>query len=184
VLIASHIATGLQTIVARNVRPTETAVVSVTQIHAGEAYNVIPEQAVMRGTVRAFSSDVLKLIETNMRRIAMGIAQAFGAEAKLDFRVVFLPLVNDTAETRFIGDAAAALVGEENVNRSGRVSMASEDFSFMLKEVPGAYIQIGNGDGAGGCEVHNPGYDFNDAILPLGASLFALLAERKLAAAV
>ena len=183
VLVASHIATGLQTIVARNVRPTETAVVSVTQIHAGEAYNVIPEQAVMRGTVRAFSSNVLKLIETNIRRIAMGIAEAFGAEAKLDFRVVFLPLVNDAAETGFIADAAAVLVGEENVNRDGHVSMASEDFSFMLKEVPGAYIQIGNGDGAGGCEVHNPGYDFNDAILPLGASLFALLVERKLASA-
>ena len=183
VLVASHIATGLQTIVARNVRPIETAVVSVTQIHAGEAYNVIPEQAMMRGTVRAFSTEVLTLIETNMRRIAAGIAEAFGAEATLDFRVVFLPLVNDAAETGFIADAAAALVGEENVNRNGHLVMASEDFSFMLKEVPGAYIQIGNGAGAGGCEVHNPGYDFNDAILPLGASLFALLAERKLAAA-
>jgi metal-dependent amidase/aminoacylase/carboxypeptidase family protein len=136
----------------------------------------------MRGTVRAFSTEVLTLIETNMRRIAAGIAEAFGAEATLDFRVVFLPLVNDAAETGFIADAAAALVGEENVNRNGHLVMASEDFSFMLKEVPGAYIQIGNGAGAGGCEVHNPGYDFNDAILPLGASLFALLAERKLAA--
>ncbi len=181
VLVASHITTALQTIVARNVKPIETAVVSVTQIHAGDAYNVIPEQAVLRGTVRAFSNEILALIETNMRRIATGVAQAFGASAALDFRIVFLPLVNDAAETAFIADTAAELVGAENVNRAGNLVMASEDFSFMLNTCPGAYIQIGNGDGVGGCEVHNPGYDFNDAILPLGASLYALLAERKLA---
>ncbi len=181
VLVASHITTALQSIVARNVKPIETAVVSVTQIHAGDAYNVIPEQAVMRGTVRAFSNAVLALIETNIRRIASGVAEAFGASAALDFRIVFLPLVNNAAETGFIAETAAQLVGEENVNRSGNLVMASEDFSFMLEACPGAYIQIGNGDHAGGCEVHNPGYDFNDAILPLGASLYALLAERKLA---
>jgi amidohydrolase len=183
VLVASHITTALQTIVSRNVKPTDTAVLSVTQIHAGDAYNVIPQQAVMRGTVRAFSNETLALIETNMRRIASGVAEAFGATAALDFRIVFLPLVNDTVETAFIADTAALLVGEDNVNRNGGLTMASEDFSFMLNTRPGAYIQIGNGDGTGGCEVHNPGYDFNDEILPLGASLFAMLVERKLAAA-
>jgi hippurate hydrolase len=181
VITASHITTALQTIVSRNVKPIDTAVLSVTQIHAGDAYNVIPQSAVLRGTVRAFSTETLTLLEKNMRRIAAGVAEGFGATATLDFRVVFLPLVNDAAETRFICDTAAMLVGDENVNRNGHLVMASEDFSFMLNQRPGAYIQIGNGDGEGGCEVHNPGYDFNDAILPLGASLFAVLVERKLA---
>jgi len=183
VIVASHITTAMQTIVSRNVRPIDTAVVSVTQIHAGDAYNVIPQQAFIRGTVRAFSNEILEMIETNMRRIATGVAAAFGATAALDFRIVFLPLVNDATETAFIADTAAALVGEENVNRNNNLVMASEDFSFMLEACPGAYIQIGNGDGVGGCEVHNPGYDFNDAILPLGASLYARLAEKKLATA-
>jgi amidohydrolase len=180
VIMASHITTALQTVVSRNVRPLDTAVLSVTQIHTGDAYNVIPEQAFIRGTVRAFSSDTMMLIEQNMARIASGVAGGFGGTAELDFRLIYPPLVNDAAETEFIADAAAELVGDDNVNRNGNLVMASEDFSYMLDRRPGAYIQIGNGDVAGGCEVHNPGYDFNDAALPLGASLFARLAERKL----
>jgi hippurate hydrolase len=180
VIIASHITTALQSIVSRNVRPLDTAVLSVTQIHAGDAYNVIPEQAFIRGTARAFSPETLRLIERNMGHIATGVASGFGATAELDFRVIFPPLVNDAAESEFIAETAAALVGADNVNRDGNLVMASEDFSYMLERRPGAYIQIGNGDGTG-CEVHNPGYDFNDAALPLGASLFARLAERKLA---
>ncbi|MBV8738677.1 MAG: amidohydrolase [Alphaproteobacteria bacterium] len=181
VITASHIAIALQTIVSRNVRPIDTAVVSVTQVHAGEAYNVIPERAVMRGTVRCFSRETMTMIEHNMRRIATGVAGGFGATAELDFRPIFPPLVNDETEARFIADVAAELVGEDNINRAGGLVMASEDFSYMLEQRPGAYIQIGNGEGEGGCEVHNPGYDFNDAALPLGASLFARLAEKKLA---
>ena len=181
IVVACHIATALQTIVARNVAPVDTSVVSVTQIHAGEAYNVIPPEAVLRGTARAFATTTFDLIENNMRRIAEGVASAFGATAEVDFRRNFLPLVNDAQETRFIADVAAELVGPEAVNREGGLVMASEDFSAMLAECPGAYIQIGNGDRPGGCEVHNPGYDFNDAILPLGASLFARLVERRLA---
>jgi amidohydrolase len=180
VIVASHITTALQTVVSRNVRPLDTAVLSVTQIHAGDAYNVIPEQAFMRGTARAFSPETLALIEQNMGRIASGVASGFGATTELDFRVIFPPLVNDATETEFIAEVAADLVGEGNVNRDGNLMMASEDFSYMLNCRPGAYIQIGNGDGHGGCEVHNPGYDFNDAALPFGASLFARLAERKL----
>ena len=183
VVTASHIAIALQTIVSRNVRPVDTAVVSVTQIHTGEAYNVIPERAVIGGTARCFSKETMALIERNMRRIASGVAGGFGATAELDFRVIFPPLVNDATEAGFIADVAADLVGADNVNREGGLVMASEDFSYMLERRPGAYIQIGNGDGIGGCEVHNPGYDFNDAALPLGASLFARLAERKLARA-
>jgi amidohydrolase len=181
VIVASHITTALQTIVSRNVRPIDTAVLSITQIHAGDAYNVIPERAFIRGTARAFEPRILGLIEQNMGRIAHGVASGFGATAEVDFRTLFPPLVNDAAEAEFIADTAAELVGAENVNRNGNLVMASEDFSFMLDRRPGAYIQIGNGDGLGGCEVHNPGYDFNDEALPFGASLFARLAERKLA---
>jgi amidohydrolase len=181
VVTASYIVTALQTIVSRNVRPIDTAVLSVTQIHAGEAYNVIPQHAVIRGTARAFTPETLKLLEHNMERIAASVAIGFGATAELDFRVMFPPLVNDSDQTTFIAGVAAEIVGEANVNRNANPVMASEDFSFMLNERPGAYIQIGNGDGEGGCEVHNPGYDFNDQVLPLGASLFARLVERKLA---
>ncbi len=181
VVVAAHVTTALQTIVSRNVRPIDTAVLSVTQIHAGDAYNVIPERAVIRGTVRAFSNDTMKMIEANMARVAMGVAQGLGATATLDFRYLFLPLFNDATETEFIADTAAEIVGSENVNRASNLVMASEDFSYMLAECPGAYIQIGNGDRPGGCEVHNPGYDFNDEILPLGASLFAKLVEKRLA---
>ena len=180
VLVASHIVTALQSIVARNVRPSDTAVLSCTQIHGGDAYNVIPQQAVIRGTARAFSTDTLKLIETNMRRVAENVAAGFGATAELDFRLIFLPTVNDPGQTDFIADTAAELVGEENVDRNGPLIMASEDFSYMLNAVPGAYMMIGNGDGVGGCAVHNPSYDFNDEILPLGAGLFVRLVERKL----
>ena len=180
VVVGSQIAAALQTIVSRNVRPVETAVVSVTQFHAGHAYNVIPDKAVLGGTVRCFSDAVMSLIETNMRRIVESIAAAFGAQAELDFRVIFPVLMNHANETRFILDCAAELVGEDNVNRSMTPTMASEDFAYMLRAVPGAYIQIGNGDGDGACEVHNPGYDFNDAALPFGASLFVKLVEKRL----
>ena len=181
VVTASHITAAMQTIVSRNVRPVDTAVVSVTRFQAGDAYNVIPERAVIGGTVRAFNDETLALIERNMGRIASGVAAGFGATAELDFRIVALPLVNDPSEAAFIADAATELVGADNVDRNSALVMASEDFSYMLKRSPGAYIRIGNGDEPGACQVHNPGYDFNDATLPLGASLFARLAERKLA---
>jgi amidohydrolase len=181
VVTASHIAAAIQTIVSRNVRPVDTAVVSVTRFQAGDAYNVIPERAVIGGTVRAFNDETLALIERNMGRIASGVAAGFGAIAELDFRIVALPLINDAGEAAFIADSATELVGADNVDCNSTLVMASEDFSYMLKRSPGAYIRIGNGDEPGACQVHNPGYDFNDAILPLGASLFARLAERKLA---
>ena len=181
VLVASHITTALQSIVARNVRPQDTVVASVTQIHAGDAYNVIPERAVLRGTVRCFSNAAMKLVEDRMRGIAEGVAVGFGATASLDFRALFPPLINQPDETDFIADCAAEIVGNDNVDRHCPLVMASEDFSHMLEQVPGAYIRIGNGDGEGSCMVHNPGYDFNDLALPFGASLFVRLAERKLA---
>src|SRR5258708_4526902 len=128
--------------------------------------------AVMRGTARAFSNETMALMEANMRRIASGVASGFGASAELDFRIIFLPLVNDAAETAFIADTAAELVGEENVNRNGGLVMASQDFSFMLARRPGAYIQIGQGEKGGGCPVHTPIYDFHDETFPLCARPF------------
>jgi hippurate hydrolase len=180
VVAAAQITTALQTIVSRNVRPLDTAVVSVTRIQGGDAYNVIPEVASLGGTIRCFSDATMKLMEERMRAIAEGIAAGFGAKAELDFRVLFPPLVNYDDEAQFIADCAADVVGEANVNRASNPVMASEDFAIMLKTVPGAYIQIGNGDGEGACEVHNPGYDFNDGALPFGASLFVRLVEKRL----
>jgi amidohydrolase len=180
VIAAAQIAAALQTIVSRNVRPLDTAVVSVTRIRGGDAYNVIPETATLGGTMRCFSDTTMKLIENRMRGIAEGVAAGFGAKAELDFRLLFPPLVNHADETQFIADCAAELVGEANVNRNSNPLMASEDFAIMLNAVPGAYIQIGNGEGEGACEVHNPGYDFNDGALPFGASLFARLVEKRL----
>jgi hippurate hydrolase len=181
VMVAVQIASALQTIVSRNVPPVETAVVSVTQIHAGDAYNVIPQTATLSGTARAFSDELMQLIGANMRRIAEGVAQALGARAELDYRVNFAPVVNDAEQAEFAAAVCSELVGTTNVVRDPPLIMASEDFSFMLNRVPGCYINIGNGDGEGACEVHNPSYDFNDAALPLGAAFFARAVERMLA---
>ncbi len=181
VVVAAQITTALQTIVARNVRPVDTAVISVTQIHGGDAYNVIPQTARLGGTVRAFSTDVLDLIERNMKRTAKGVAEGLGAKASVDFRSTFAPTVNDASEAEYAATICNELVGAENVERNPPLIMASEDFSYMLQEVPGCYLNIGNGEGEGGCEVHNPAYDFNDTALPLGASFFAHLVERRLA---
>jgi len=181
-LAAAQIAVSLQSIVARNIAPVETAVLSVTRLHAGDAYNVIPQTATLGGTVRAFSRDVMRGVESAMRRVATNTAAAFGASADVDFRELFAPTVNDPAEAEFAARICSELVGAENVDRQPPLIMASEDFSFMLERVPGCYLNIGNGDGAGGCEVHNPGYDFNDAALPLGAAFYARLVETRLAA--
>ena len=180
VMVAAHIAIALQTIVSRNAPPVETAVLSVTKIHGGDAYNVIPQTAQLAGTVRAFSREVMALIEASMKRIVKGVAEAFGATAEMDFRFLFAPTVNDAREAEFAAGICAGLVGTHNVDRNPPLIMASEDFSFMLEQVPGCYINIGNGEGEGGCEVHNPAYDFNDAALPLGASFFAQLVEARL----
>jgi len=181
VMAAVHIATLLQTVVSRNVRPVETAVLSITQIHAGDAYNVIPQTARLSGTVRAFSTDVMDLVRTRMQQIADGVAAATGATATLDFRANFAPTINDPAQAEVAAAVCTELVGADRVDRDPPLIMASEDFSFMLNRVPGCYVNIGNGEGEGGCEVHNPGYDFNDRALPYGAAFFVRLIERQLA---
>jgi len=180
VVVASQITLALQTIVSRNMPPFDPAVVSVTRIEAGDAYNVIPARCMLRGTARGFTDETMRLIGARMARLAASIAEGFGATATTDYRVIYPPLVNDAGEARFLGDVAAALVGEDNVARDGRRLMASEDFSYMLNARPGAFLYIGNGEGEGSCEVHNPNYDFNDGVLPLGASLWVTLVETRL----
>ncbi len=177
VLAAAAIATGMQSIVARNIKPTDTAVVSITCLNAGAAYNVIPDTAVLRGTARAFKRETMQVIENTMKRLSTSIAAGFGATADVDFRFLFAPLVNDMEKSMEFADAAAALVGEGNVNRHGNAVMGSEDFSFMLEQCPGAYILVGNGDSA---PVHNALYNFNDDAIPHGAGAYATLVEMKL----
>ncbi len=162
---------------ARNISAREVAVLSVTRILSGDAYNVIPQTATMGGTVRTMKRETMVLVEQGMRRIASGVASGFGATAEVDFRLIFAPLVNHEAEFQAIADAAAELVGDANVNRQQAPAQASEDFAFMLEQVPGAYINLGNGDSA---SVHNHLYNFNDEAIPFGSALYARLVERQL----
>jgi hippurate hydrolase len=178
VLAASQIVTALQSVVARNVSPFDMAILSVTKFHAGDAYNVIPECAVLGGTVRAMRRETMQLVERALRRVVDGAATGLGATAEVDFRLIFAPLVNDVGAARELADAAAELVGEDKVDRKKPPAPASEDFSFMLEKVPGAMINLGNGESS--APVHNHRYDFNDEIIPLGAALFARIVERKL----
>jgi amidohydrolase len=178
VLVASHITTALQSIVARNVSPLQTAVVSVTKIIGGNAYNVIPETATLSGTARAFNAETMAMLETNLKRIARGVADGFGATADIDYRLIFAPTINAPRETAAAADAAAALVGDSNIDRAFEPSMGSEDFSFMMEKVPGAYIMLGNGNSA---ELHNPAYNFNDEATPYGAALYATVVEQQAA---
>jgi hippurate hydrolase len=153
-------------------------VLSVTKIDGGDAYNVIPERARMGGTVRAMKRETLGLIEAGLKRVCAGVAEALGAKADVDYRLVFAPLVNAAEPTRAIADAAAELVGDAQVDRNKGPAAASGDFAFMLEKVPGAYINLGNGEAS--AQVHNDRYDFNDEAIPYGAAVFARLVERTL----
>jgi len=177
VVIAAETVTALQSVVSRNVRPTDTAVVSVTQINAGDAYNVIPGTAHLAGTVRTFSVQVMQRIEERVQQLVEGIASAHGATARIDFRTIFHPVVNDADAALIAGDVCSELVGEANVMRELAPGTGSEDFSFMLEEVPGCYLLLGNSDEDHTRPVHNPGYDFNDRAAVYGASFFARVAE-------
>ncbi len=181
VVCGAQIVAAFQSIVARNVAPMDTAVVSVTGFTAGTAYNVIPERVALRGTIRAFRTETMRMVEDRMRALATSIAGGFGATAECRFREVTVPVVNDPAATDMIAGAAEAMVGEAHVDRHRTPAMGSEDFAYMLAERPGAYILVGNGEGeAGGCEVHNSHYDFNDAAIPYGGGALAAVVEREL----
>jgi len=168
VVVGSQVVQALQTIVSRQANPVDPAVITVTQFHAGDAINVIPGVAVLRGTSRAFRPAVQDLIEDGIRRACAGIAAAHGAQITVRYERHYPPTINTPSEA----------AGAENVHTGLPPTMGAEDFAFMLQVKPGAYAWIGNGPGEGGCMLHNAGYDFNDAILPLGATYWSRLAER------
>lgn len=177
IVAGSHLVQALQTIVSRNAAPVDGAVVTVTQIHGGDAWNVIPDEVVLRGTARAFRPEVRDLIEAGIARIAEGVAATFGARATVRYERRYPPTVNTSAEAAFAAEVMRGLVGPERVFTDLPPTMGAEDFAYMLQARPGAYAWIGNGPGEGGCMLHNPRYDFNDEILPLGASYWVRLAQ-------
>ena len=182
---ACQIVQAFHTIISRNRPPLEGAVISVTMIRAGEATNVIPESCELRGTVRTFTIELLDMIEERMRRITKATCEAFATSCEFEFRRNYPPTVNHARETAFTRELLGELVGAENVAEF-EPTMGAEDFSYFLQEKPGCYFVIGNGDGThrsaghggGPCMLHNPTYDFNDELIPLGGSMWVRLAER------
>ena len=187
--VACQIVQAFQTIISRNKKPVEAGVISVTMIHADEATNVVPDAATLEGTVRTFTVETLDMIETRMEEVARHTAAAFGATCEFEFRRNYPPTVNHPAETDFARRVMGSVVGEANV-LAQEPTMGAEDFAYMLQAKPGCYCFIGNGDGAhreaghgiGPCNLHNPNYDFNDELIPLGATYWVRLAEAWLAA--
>ena len=185
---ACQMVQGFQTIISRNKRPIDTGVISVTMIHTGEATNVIPDRCVIEGTVRTFTTDVLDLIERRMKTMAEATAAAFECGCQFEFMRNYPPTVNHAAETDFARRVLGEVVGPANV-LDFEPTMGAEDFSYFLLEKPGCYFLIGNGDGShrigghglGPCMLHNPSYDFNDDLIPLGATYWVRLAEAWLA---
>jgi hippurate hydrolase len=188
VMLAVQIAQGWQTIISREKSPLDTAVLSITQIHAGSATNVIPDEAVMIGTVRTFTTPVLDLIQQRMEEIATHTAAAHRATVDFTFKRNYPPLVNHAEQTALAVQAMQAVAGAERVDANVEPTMGAEDFAFMLQAKPGCYVFIGNGEGShrdgghglGPCQLHNASYDFNDNLLPIGASYWVRLAEMSL----
>lgn len=190
IMVAVQIAQSWQTIISRNKNPIDAGVLSITQIHSGSATNIIPNTASLIGTVRTFTLPTLDLIESRMREIAEHTAAAFGATLEFRFNRNYPPLINHDPETQFAVSVMEEVVGKDRVNSDVEPTMGAEDFAFMLLEKPGCYAFIGNGDGEhrmqghglGPCNLHNPSYDFNDDLLPIGATYWVRLAERFLSA--
>ncbi|MDR2164742.1 MAG: amidohydrolase [Zoogloeaceae bacterium] len=180
IVAGSSLVGALQTIVARTLHPAEAAVVSVTQFHAGSAWNILPETAHIQGTIRTFKPEVQAEIEQAILRLARGVAAAYDATAEVSFLHCYPPTINTPAETAVCQEAARDVLGAENVDDQALPSMAAEDFAFMLREKPGCYVWLGNGSSAGECALHNPRYDFNDDILPVGMRYWVRLVERLL----
>ena len=185
VLVACQVVQAFQSIVTRNKRPIDAAVISVTTIRAGEAVNVIPDSCLLRGTVRTFSVEVLDMIEQRMRRIAENTCEAFGARCEFNFARKYPPTVNHERESVFVREALRAVVGPERV-REFEPTMGAEDFSFYLLEQAGCYFLIGNGDGAhrisghgpGSCTLHSPSYDFNDELIAIGGAAWVGIVDQ------
>ncbi|WP_321844716.1 M20 aminoacylase family protein [Paraburkholderia bannensis] len=184
-----QIANGLQSIITRNKKPLDTAVLSITQIHAGDAVNVVPNTAWLAGTVRTFTTETLDLIEARLRKIAESTAEAYECSVEVSFLRNYPPTVNSSAEAQFAAEVMRDVVGADRVDDHVEPTMGAEDFSFMLLEKPGCYAFLGNGDGghrdaghgAGPCMLHNASYDFNDQLLPVGSSYWVQLATKFLA---
>ena len=188
VFAAGQMLSALQGIITRNKRPIDAAVLSITQFHAGDASNIIPDSAWIGGTVRTFTHEVLDLIESRLHKIAGSVVAAFDCKAEVEFHRNYPPTINHEKETAFAVEVMKDLVGEHRVNPRIDPTMGAEDFAYMLQEKPGCYVFIGNGDGdhraqghgLGPCQLHNPCYDFNDELLPLGSSYWVQLAMRYL----
>ena len=176
---ASSIVLALQTVVSRNVDPLETAVVTVGALHAGQANNVIPALATLELSVRALRPDVRLLLESRIKSLVAAQAESFGVTAEVDWKPGYCVLVNSAKETDFARQVALNMLGADKVTLQGPAITGSEDFAFMLEKVPGSYLLIGNGDGdsAGACMVHNPGYDFNDDNIAIGSAYWINLAK-------
>jgi len=183
IVVASHIVSALQSVVSRTLDPMYAAVLSVTSFQAGSTYNVLPEAALIKGSVRSFSGSVQRHVRQQFETIARQVAAAFGATVTIDFRQVAPATINDVEQARFAAAIAMSVVGDGCVmtDTDALKRMGSEDFAYMLEQRPGAYVFLGSGDGPDVCMVHEPRYDFNDDILPIGASYFARIAESKLA---
>ncbi|MGD1877479.1 MAG: M20 aminoacylase family protein [Kiloniellaceae bacterium] len=182
IVTGAQIVSSLQTIASRRTAPLDAVVVSVTQFHAGDTWNVIPETAVIRGTVRSFKKETQDRMEADIERMARAICESQGATMTLRYERRYPALVNTETETGIAAQAAARVVGEDQVTVGAEPLMGSEDFAYMLQEKPGCYVWLGNGmeGGPGGCSVHNPHYDFNDEIAVVGASYWATLVEQTL----
>ena len=186
--IACAMVQAFQTIISRNKKPVDAGVISVTMIHAGEATNVIPDSCELRGTVRTFTVEVLDMIELRMKEISEHLCAAHGAQCEFAFVRNYPPTINSAAEAEFAREVMAGIVGAGNVDVQ-EPTMGAEDFAYMLQAKPGAYVFIANGDGGhremghggGPCMLHNPSYDFNDDLIPLGATYWVTLAEKWLA---
>ena len=183
VVAAAALVQAIQTISSRTLDPLDAAVVSTTMFHAGEAYNVIPDRARLSGTVRAFSEPVVARIEARLRELCAGIAAAFGVTVEFEYRRGYPPTVNTAAQAAICAQVASALVSSDQVLRDPRPSMGAEDFAYFLQHKPGCYVWIGNGPGEGGCMLHNPGYDFNDDIIPVGGAYWVELCHALLGCA-
>jgi hippurate hydrolase len=179
-LFAAHMINALQTIVARNLHPQDAGVVSVTQVHGGDTWNVIPEQVVLRGTVRSFRREVQDLIESRIRGLAAGVAATFEMAATVRYERRYPATVNTAEETGHAVRAASAVVGDAQVETDPIPELGSEDFAFMLQAKRGCYVWMGTGEGEGTVNVHNPRYDFNDRALAVGGSYWVTLAEQQL----
>lgn len=185
IMVAVQMAQSWQTIVSRNASPLESAVLSITQIHSGSATNVIPDEATLIGTVRAFSNEMIDLVELRMQTIAAHTAAAFDAQVQFEFKRNYPPLINHAKETAFAADVMRSIVGAGQVDAQVEPTMGAEDFAFFLQEKPGCYVFIGNGEGEhrdaghglGPCNLHNPSYDFNDDLLPIGATYWVRLTQ-------